>query len=251
MDPKGMEPHGLAMEAFFDGDTNAELSVCRDDGLEESIPVRHFFRHASQFTPVENAALELCRGLVLDVGAGSGLHSLLLQEKGVRVTSIDISPHAVKIMKQRGVKDARCADIFEFQGGPYHTLLLLGHGIGMAGTIAGLDCFLAHAQGLVSADGQVLLDSLDVRATDNPNHMAYQEANREAGRYVGENRLRFHFHIRCQLLNAAIFHYTGLTVFDAGRLKPTLDPVMTQVTEICWNRHVIKRPFFFRIFHGT
>ena len=94
-----MDPQGMAMLAFFDGDTDAELSVRRDDGLEESIPVSRFFRDASEFTPIENAALDLCRGLVLDVGAGSGLHSLVLQEKGLPVTSIDISPHAVEIIK--------------------------------------------------------------------------------------------------------------------------------------------------------
>jgi SAM-dependent methyltransferase len=193
MDPKGMEPHGMAMSAFFDGDTNAELSVRRDDGLEDTIPVSRFFRDPSEFTPIENAALDLCRGPVLDVGAGSGLHSLVLQEKGVPVTSIDIIPHAVEIMKQRGVKDAHCANIFEFQGGPYNTILLLGRGIGMVETIAGLDRFLAHAEGLVFADGLVLLDSLDVRVTDDPSHLAYHEANRKAGRYVGESRLQFHF----------------------------------------------------------
>jgi len=193
MDPKSMEPHGMAMLAFFDGDTNAEVSVRRDDGLEDSIPVSRFFRDASEFTPIEKAALEHCRGHVLDVGAGSGLHSLVLQEKGVPVTSIDISPHAVEIMKQRGVKDAHCADIFEFEGGPYNTILLLGRGIGMVETMVGLDRFLAYAQGLVSVDGLVLLDSLDVRVTDNPTHLACHEANREAGRYIGENRLQFHF----------------------------------------------------------
>jgi len=156
MDPKGMEPHGMAMWAFFDGDTNAELGVRRDDGLEDSIPVSHFFRDASEFTPIENAALDLCQGLVLDVGAGSGLHSMVLQEKGVPVTSIDISPHSVEIMKQRGVKDAHCANIFEFQGGPYNTILLLGRAIGMVETIVGLDRLLADIQGLVSADGLVL-----------------------------------------------------------------------------------------------
>ena len=188
-----MDPHGMAMLAFFEGDANAQVIVRRDDGLEESIPVRRFFRDASEFTTIENAALDLCRGHVLDVGAGAGIHSLVLQEKGLPVTSIDMSPHAVEIMKRRGVKDAHRADIFEFQGGPYRTVLLLGRGIGMVERIDRLDRFLAHVQGLVSADGLVLLDSLDVRVADDPDQLAYHEANQKAGRYVGENRLRFAF----------------------------------------------------------
>jgi hypothetical protein len=193
MDPNAMDPHGVAMLAFFEGDTSAEVRARRDDGLEESIPAARFFRNASEFTPIENAALDRCKGHVLDVGGGAGIHSLVLQEKGLPVTSIDISPHAVEIMKRRGVRDAHCADIFEFQGGPYDTVLLLGRGIGMVETIVGLDRFLAHAQGLVSMDGLVLLDSRDVRVADDPSHLAYHEANRKSGRYVGENRLQFFF----------------------------------------------------------
>ncbi|MHC4405894.1 MAG: hypothetical protein ACYTG0_40135, partial [Planctomycetota bacterium] len=60
-------------------------------------------------------------------------------------------------------------------------------------TIAGLDRFLAHAHGLVSENGQILLDSGDVRLTDDPRHLAYHEANRQAGRYVGEIRLQLGF----------------------------------------------------------
>ena len=48
-------------------------------------------------------ALELCRGNVLDVGCGSGIHSLFLQDKGLNVKAIDISEGAVSVSKQRGV----------------------------------------------------------------------------------------------------------------------------------------------------
>ena len=45
-----MDPHGMAMMAFFHGDNNAQLTVSRDDGLETPIPAGHFFRDASAFT---------------------------------------------------------------------------------------------------------------------------------------------------------------------------------------------------------
>ena len=85
------------------------------------------------------------------------------------------------------------AYIFEFQGGPFDTILMMGHGIGMVETIDGLDRFLAHTRGILSEDGQVLLDSLDVRPTDDPGNLAYHEANRQEGRYIGEIRLQFEF----------------------------------------------------------
>jgi len=42
----------------------------------------------------------------------------VLQELGLSVCAIDIAPEAVKIMRRRGVRDARCADRFQFREGP-------------------------------------------------------------------------------------------------------------------------------------
>jgi hypothetical protein len=70
---------------------------------------------------------------------------------------------------------------------------MMGHGIGMVETLAGLDQFLAHARGWLSEGGQVLLESLDVRVTDDPNNLAYHEANRRAGRYIGEVRMHLEY----------------------------------------------------------
>ncbi len=193
MNPKAMVPHGLALRAYFRGDTQAQLIIRRGDGTEDALPVSHFFRPPEEFFPIEVVALERCRGHVLDIGAGTGLHSLVLQSRGLTVTAIDLSPQAVDIMRARGVKDPQCADILEFNGGPFDTLLMLGHGIGMVEDLAGLDRFLGHARTLVRSDGQVLLHSLDVRKTKDPGHLAYHEANRRAGRYIGEIRMRFVF----------------------------------------------------------
>ncbi|MBN1997557.1 methyltransferase domain-containing protein [candidate division KSB1 bacterium] len=129
----------------------------------------------------------------MDVGAGTGLHSKVLRQKGLHVTAIDINPQAVDIMRQEGLTNVFYADIFEFQGGPFDTLLMMGHGIGVVETIAGLGRFLKIAPKLLSADGQVLLDSLDVRVTENPGDLAYHDANRKAGRYIGEIRMQFEF----------------------------------------------------------
>ena len=188
-----MVPHGKALLAFFEGDQTAELIVRRDDGLESILPVSHFFRPFSKFSRLELTALDRCSGTVLDVGAGSGLHSLVLQERGLSVSAIDIDRNAVNIMKYRGVLDAHCVDIFEYQGAPVETILLMGHGIGMVETLAGLDRFLPFVRSLVTPGGQILLDSLDVRSTSDPRHLAYQANNRLAGRYLGETRLQFEY----------------------------------------------------------
>ena len=188
-----MTPHGLALRAFFEGDRDACLLTRRDDGFEAPIPVHHFFRDPAAFSPLERAALDACRGSVLDVGAGSGLHALALQNRGGAVTALDISPDAVAIMRARGVRDVREGDVMTFRGGPFDTLLMLGHGVGMTGTLRGLETFLRHATGLLHPGGQLLLDSLDARRTDDPRHRAYHESNEAAGRYAGEIRMRLVF----------------------------------------------------------
>lgn len=193
MDPAALTPHGLALLAYFEGDSDARLVIRRDDGVETPLPARHFFRAPAEFTDVERAALDLCEGRVLDVGAGTGLHALELQSRGLAVTALDIDRHAAEIMARRGVRDVRRADIFSFEGGPFDTLLMLGHGIGMVGDVRGLDSFLARARRLTHDSGQLLVHSLDVRRTDDPGHLAYHEANRRAGRYIGEIRIRFEY----------------------------------------------------------
>ncbi len=196
MNPKAMDPFGMALVAYLEGEETAELIIRRDDGLEIPLPVSYFFRGEAGFSPIDNAAVERCAGRILDAGAGAGPHSLAVQRRGQSVTAIDISIHAVDVMRRRGVTDARCANIFEFRGGPFDTLLLLGHGIGMVETLAGLDRFLSRSLELLNESGQVLLDSVDVRTTYDPAHLAYHEANRAAGRYVGETRLQPEFHGR-------------------------------------------------------
>jgi len=92
-------------------------------------------------------------------------------------------------IRARGVTNVDCADVFDFQDGTFDTLLMMGHGVGMVETLAGLDRFLAKAHTLVADGGQMLLDSLDVRQTDDPANLAYHDTNRKTGRYVGEVRI--------------------------------------------------------------
>ena len=188
-----MDPYGQALLDYFRGDPSATIVVHRDDGHIDHLPASVFFREPDTFSPIERAALDLCRGHVLDVGAGTGCDSLALQERGMQVLAIDLSPQALQILGERGVEQRQQADIFAFDGGRFDTLLLMMHGIGMVGDLEGLDRFLTHAHTLLKPGGQLLFDSLDVRCTDNPVHLAYQEANRRAGRYVGEIRLRFEY----------------------------------------------------------
>jgi SAM-dependent methyltransferase len=188
-----MEPFGMALEAYYNGAPAAALIIRRDDGNEATLPMSLFFRDEEAFTELERMALARCDGRVLDIGTGAGSQALALQRRGLPVTAIDLSPQAVGVARARGVADARCADVMAFDGGPFDALLMLGHGIGMVETIDGLRAYLAKARTLAAPAGQLLLDSMDVGATTDPVHVAYHEANRRAGRYIGEIRMQFEF----------------------------------------------------------
>jgi len=95
--------------------------------------------------------------------------------------------------------------------------LMLGHGIGMVETIAGLDRFVAYAPRLLCENGQVLLDSLDVRVTHDPSNLAYHETNRRAGRYIGEIRMQSEFQGKAG-------PYYGWLQVDAETLKEHAEP---------------------------
>ncbi len=92
MNPDAMAPYGQSLLDYLAGDTSASIVVRRDDGYTDDQPASEFFRSPSDFSAIEQKALKLCRGRVLDVGAGGECHSLVLQERGTDVLAIDVSP---------------------------------------------------------------------------------------------------------------------------------------------------------------
>ena len=80
--------------------THSSLGEC------DELPVAVFFREPDDFFPFERMALELCRGRVLDAGAGTGVHTGALQKRGVGVRAGGVLPGGVGIMLERGGRDA-------------------------------------------------------------------------------------------------------------------------------------------------
>jgi SAM-dependent methyltransferase len=189
---EALKPIGLAIKDFYSGDLSAEVKVYRDDGLVSPLAISAYFRGATDFQ-IDKVLLDHCRGRVLDIGAGAGIHSLYLQEKGFSVCGLDVSPEACQVMRKRGIKEVQCLNFGDLRTGVYDTLLVLGRSICIVETLAGLDKFLVDARNLLNEGGQVLLNSLDVRKTRDAQNLAYQEANRKAGRYFGEMRLHMEY----------------------------------------------------------
>ena len=158
------DPMGTAMLDYLNGNYDENIIVKSDISEDDLIPVQYLFRNFSQMPEIEQKALLLCKGKVLDIGAGSGSHSLHLQNKGFDVTALDISVNACKCCTARGIKKVVNDDIFSFTPDEkFDTLLLMMNGIGFTGTLSGLDKFLKKARQLLSPGGQLLLDSSDIK----------------------------------------------------------------------------------------
>jgi SAM-dependent methyltransferase len=153
---------GEAIADYYHGNSKHKLWIHNKYGKKEEMPVETYFRDAEEMTELELTAVEMCKGAVLDIGAGAGSISLLLQESGIDVTALEISPKATAIVKHRSVQKVLNEDIFTFDSRAYDTLLLLMNGIGLCGTIDKLRSFLRHAKTLMSRGGQLLFDSSDV-----------------------------------------------------------------------------------------
>lgn len=153
---------GNALADHFNGVKGNKLWINNKYGKKEEMPLDVYFRTADEMPDLESLALSLCKGKVLDIGAGAGSHTLLLQQQGFDISAMDISALAVDIMKRRGVKHAFEADIFNYSGDKFDTLLLMMNGIGLCGTLERFKAFLRHARPLLSADGQLIFDSSDI-----------------------------------------------------------------------------------------
>ena len=183
---------GQALMDYYNGDTGAMLHYCRDDGHVNSIPIGLFFRGVTDM-PSDHISISECKGRILDIGAGTGLHALHLQELGFSVCAIDVLETACEIMRRTGIKDVRCVDISCFNEEPFDTVLVLGHTIGNDGNLSGLRGLLTNLKRLVTADGKVLINPLNPKYTNDPLHLAYQQRNVENNRYLGEVRLNFKY----------------------------------------------------------
>lgn len=158
------DPMGTAILDYLKHGKADKLRVFSSQFDEDEIPVRTLFRTEKQMAPLERTALQLATGRILDVGAGSGCHSLILQAAGKEVEAIDISPLSVEAMRRRGVKQATQANLFnESFCGSYDTLLMLMNGSGIIGRLENLPAFFRKAKQLLRPGGSILMDSSDLR----------------------------------------------------------------------------------------
>ena len=154
-------------KAILDYQTNnspedllTETSISEADEMS----VAYLFRSYSEMPKLEQKALQLAKGKVLDVGCGAGSHALELQnERKLEVTAIDISENAVKACQLRGIENVKIANILDLDPKTkYDTILLLMNGTGIFGSLNETAKYLQKLKSLLNEGGQILIDSSDI-----------------------------------------------------------------------------------------
>ncbi|MEJ2706895.1 MAG: class I SAM-dependent methyltransferase [Anaerolineales bacterium] len=189
------DAYGRELLAHFHGEDSFEI-VERDDGYFDVSPgPEAYFAPYEAWPQHQQRAIRLAKGRVLDVGCGAGRVCLHLQEQGLNVLGIDISPLALEVCRLRGVKNLKLLSIADVgpQLGSFDTIVLFGNNFGL---LAGFDegqRILKNLDAITSQDAIVLAESNERSQTREPAHLAYQQWNQERGRMPGQLRLRVHF----------------------------------------------------------
>jgi SAM-dependent methyltransferase len=193
------DAYGHALHDYCLGEGTYEI-VERDDGYVDcSGGPAYYLSGFSDWPAHQRRALRFARGRVLDVGCGAGRVALYLQEQGHEVVGIDVSPLAVKVCRDRGVKDARVLSITQASRrlGIFDTIVMYGNNFGLFGSLSRARWLLRRFRGMTGDGARIIAESRDPYSTDAPWHTAYHRTNKRRGRMGGQLRIRVRYRLHC------------------------------------------------------
>lgn len=169
------------------------LLIERADGHASTADLDWWLRRPGARPPADLPAIDWAAspGTAIDVGCATGRHLEHLAERGITAYGIDTSPAAIRLARDQGL-DARHADARDHTpDAPVDTVLLLGGGLGIAGTRHNTSPFLARIAQWIIPGGQIITSSVDWTATASTEpHRAWVNKARDQGRYPGDVTLR-------------------------------------------------------------
>jgi len=176
--------YGLAIRDYYQNKFTPPLLLNNSYGEPEKMPIEVFFREDEDLSTLEHLALIECRGKVLDLGAGTGVHSLILQSRGIEAFALEKSAGCIEVMTQSGVQNVIHQD-FKKHNRQYDTLLILMNGLGLAGKLKLLPEFLTNLKKLLLPGGQIIVDSSDISYL--------YESGKPSNKYFGEVSYQYEY----------------------------------------------------------
>ncbi len=153
---------GNALLDYQNGNYTEDIMTSTSISDEDVLPLPYLFRGFKDMPKLEQEALKLAKGHILDVGCGAGSHSIYLQKKRFEVKAIDISQGATEVAKQRGVIHIEKKALLD-ETQTFDTILLLMNGTGIFKELSQVSKYLSHLKGLLNQGGQILIDSSDIK----------------------------------------------------------------------------------------
>ena len=172
------DPFGHALYDFSRGEQNDPL-IQRDGENTREHPIELFYFEGFDSQNPQSEFLESwVDGPLLDMGAGAGRDTLHFQEK-FETVAIERSRYLVKVMEERGVTDARHADMFTlpqtFERDRFQSAFAWGTQVGLAHSMKGLQRFLEHLDLIIASDGTTVLDCYDPEHDRISDLLGYRE----------------------------------------------------------------------------
>jgi SAM-dependent methyltransferase len=166
-----------------------------EDGYVDELPASFYFQPFEEWSALDRALVQWMTGRILDVGTGAGRLALHMQKNGHDVVGIDISPSAVEAARAYGVRDVREHNILDgsLDGEIFDTIVLLGQNLGIAGKHANFGSFLKTLASMLAPGGRIIGTQLNWERTTKPEHLKFQNDNRNAGNHPVEITLRIEY----------------------------------------------------------
>ncbi|HYU05627.1 MAG TPA: class I SAM-dependent methyltransferase [Thermoplasmata archaeon] len=166
----------------------------REDGFRDASRIDTYFAPPSKWPRMEQEALRLVRGRVLDVGCGPGRHALFLQKKGFDVVGIDASATQVALARIRGVLQVYPASVQRLPRGlgTFDTVLMMGNNLGLAGDVPRVRRFLRDLRE-ITRKGARLIGHSRIPGTWSEDHLPYVKSNIRRKRPPGLITLRVRY----------------------------------------------------------
>ncbi|MGH3141698.1 MAG: class I SAM-dependent methyltransferase [Gaiellales bacterium] len=173
-------------------------TIERDDGFVEVTDIGFHFAPFRRWPAHERRAMRFVRGRVLDVGCGAGRVCLHVQDRGLDVVGVDVSPASIEVCSRRGVTDARVCAIEDVgrRLGSFDTVVMYGNNLSLLGSEKAR-LLLRRLHAMTSGRGRIVGSTFDPYGETDPAHVAYHERNRRRGRPGGQLRVHIRYRDLC------------------------------------------------------